>query len=73
MSIAYEQKAATGLQELGLSTAYAQLDSASQNAAANDWSYSHFLGYLLEAELSERQKAGDCGLRLALVSPQYLV
>ena len=24
MSIAYEQKAATGLQELGLSTAYAQ-------------------------------------------------
>jgi len=44
MSIAYEQKAATGLQELGLSTAYAQLDSASQNAAANDWSYSHFLG-----------------------------
>jgi hypothetical protein len=45
MSIAYEQKAALGLQELGLTTAYDQLDSATQSAAANDWSYSHFLGY----------------------------
>ena len=44
MSIAYEQKAATGLQELRLNTAHDQLDSATQNAAANDWSYSHFLG-----------------------------
>ena len=34
MSIAYEQKAVSGLQQLGLTTAYDQLDSATQNAAA---------------------------------------
>src|ERR1700747_2099307 len=71
MSIAYEQKAATGLQELGLSTAYAQLDSASQNAAANDWSYSHFLGYLLEAELSERHRR-TVAMNLQLAKFPYL-
>jgi len=71
MSIAYEQKAATGLQELGLSTAYAQLDSASQNAAANDCSYSHFLGYLLEAELSERHRR-TVAMNLQLAKFPYL-
>lgn len=52
----YEEKAATGLEQLGLSTARAQLDSSAQQAAADHWSYSHFLGYLLEAELTERQR-----------------
>ena len=32
MSIAYEQKAALGLQELGLTIAYDQLDSTTQSA-----------------------------------------
>lgn len=56
MSTTYEEKAATGLEQLGLSTARVQLDSSAQQAAAAHWSYSHFLGYLLEAELTERQR-----------------
>ncbi len=56
MSINYEAKAALGLESLSLTTARAQLDSSAQQAAAERWSYSHFLGYLLEAELSERQR-----------------
>jgi DNA replication protein DnaC len=56
MSVAYEDKAVSGLDRLGLSVARAQLDSASQRAAADDWSYSHFLGYLLEAELEARHE-----------------
>jgi DNA replication protein DnaC len=56
VSIAYEQKAPAALEQLKLSTALAQLDSAAQQAAAASWSYSHFLGYLLEAELQERHR-----------------
>ena len=56
MSLAYEQKAGAGLEQLGLSVACQQLDQASQQAAAAGWSYSHFLGYLLEAELTERHR-----------------
>jgi DNA replication protein DnaC len=56
MSIAYEQKAPAALEQLKLTTALAQLDSAAQQAAAASWSYSHFLGYLLEAELQERHR-----------------
>ena len=56
MSITYEQKAPAALEQLKLITALAQLDSASQQAAAASWSYSHFLGYLLEAELQERHR-----------------
>lgn len=56
MSIAYEQKAPAALEQLKLTTALAQLDSAAQQAAAERWSYSHFLGYLLEAELQERHR-----------------
>src|SRR2546423_11552213 len=56
MSAAYEAKAAAGLEQLGLAVALAHLDQASQQAAAEDWSYSHFLGYLLEGELLERQR-----------------
>lgn len=56
MSVAYEEKAASGLDRLGLTVARAQLDSASQRAAAAGWSYSHFLGYLLDAELQARHE-----------------
>lgn len=56
MSLNYEEKAQTGLQQLGLRTAHAQLDQAAQQAVAGGWSYSHFLGYLLEGELQERHR-----------------
>lgn len=56
MSVAYEEKASTGLDQLGLKVAREQLDQAAQQAAANGWSYSHFLGYLLEAETAWRHE-----------------
>ena len=56
MSHTYEHKATEALEALGLSVALAQLDQASQQAAAQDWSYSHFLGYLLDAEMNERHR-----------------
>jgi DNA replication protein DnaC len=56
MSAAYEAKAVAGLEQLGLAVALAQLDPVCQQAAAEGWSYSHFLGYLLEGELIERQR-----------------
>ena len=55
-AIAYEEKAASGLAQLGLSIAGEHLDTASQLAAAAGWSYSHFLGYLLEGELASRRE-----------------
>ncbi len=56
MSAAYEEKAGASLEKLGLSTALSQLDQAAQRAAAEAWSYSHFLGYLLEGELRFRHE-----------------
>lgn len=56
MSQVYEEKALHALEELKLSVASNRLDSACQQAAAGQWSYSHFLGYLLSAEVEERQK-----------------
>jgi len=56
MSIIFEAKATESLQTLGLKTARDQLDSTAQQAAANQWSYSHFLGYLLDGELDERRR-----------------
>jgi DNA replication protein DnaC len=56
MSTLYEEKALQGLEQLGLKVALAHLDQAGQRAAAESWSYSHFLGYLLEGELSERHR-----------------
>jgi DNA replication protein DnaC len=56
MSVTYEQKAVAGLEQLGLSVALGQLDTAGQQAAAGRWSYSHYLGYLLEGELNERHR-----------------
>lgn len=56
MSVPYEEKARDGLERLGLSVAAAQLDGAAQRAAAENWSYTHFLGYLLDGELEERRR-----------------
>jgi DNA replication protein DnaC len=56
MSTTYEEKASQGLGQLGLKVALAHLDQAGQRAAAEGWSYSHFLGYLLEGELIERHR-----------------
>jgi DNA replication protein DnaC len=56
MSLPYEQRAAAALQQLGLSVAGQQLDQAAQQAAAAAWSYTHFLGYLLEGELRFRHE-----------------
>src|SRR5919109_482053 len=56
MSAAYEAQASAALEELGLSAALAYLDQVSQQAAAEGWSYSHFLGYLLEGEMRERRR-----------------
>lgn len=55
-SRAYEQQAPEALEQLGLATARAHLDTVSQQAAAEGWSYSHFLGYLLAGELAERHR-----------------
>lgn len=52
----YEQKAGAALEQLGLGVARAQLDQAAQQASAKQWSYSHFLGYLLEAEMTYRHE-----------------
>jgi DNA replication protein DnaC len=56
MSVAYEQKAGSALQQLGLAVAEQQLDQAAQQAAAAGWSYTHFLGYLLDAEMRYRHE-----------------
>ncbi len=56
MSVAYEERAASGLDQLGLAVARDQLDATCQRAAAGQWSYSHFLGYLLEAEIDARHQ-----------------
>ena len=56
MSANYEQLASDGLEQIGATTARAQLDQIAQQAAAASWSYSHFLGRLLEAELGARRQ-----------------
>jgi len=52
----YEAKAHDGLEKLGLTVAAEHLDGAAQRAAAERWSYSHFLGYLLDGEMRERHR-----------------
>jgi hypothetical protein len=56
MSIAFAERAVQGLEALGLSVARAQLDGVAQRAAAEGWSDTHFLGYLLDGELAERHR-----------------
>ena len=66
MSAAYEQLAVDALEQIGATTARAQLDQVAQQAAAKSWSYSHFLGRLLEPELAaRRQRVIDTTLRFA--------
>lgn len=55
-SHAYEQQAPEALERLGMGTARSHLDTVSQQAAAEGWSTSHFLGYLLAGELAERHR-----------------
>jgi DNA replication protein DnaC len=55
-NLLYEERAAPALEKLGLSVAHGHLDTACQQAAAGAWSYSHFLGYLLDGELAERHR-----------------
>lgn len=63
---AFEAKAVAGLEELGLNVAREQLDTASQLAAAEEWSYSHFLGYLLDGEIAwRRQKTVKLSLQFS--------
>lgn len=50
MSQIYEQMALDGLVDLKMTKAAEVLDSITQQAAANEWSYSHFLGRLIESE-----------------------
>ncbi len=56
MSVPFEARAAEALEELGLAVARTHLDAAAQRAAAESWSYTHFLGYLLDGELAERHR-----------------
>jgi DNA replication protein DnaC len=56
LGVAYEHQAPQALEQLGLTVALSHLDSACQQAAAEEWSYSHFLGYLLDGELRERHR-----------------
>jgi len=56
MSSVFEAKADEGLAQLGLNVCAERLASISQRAAAEQWSYTHFLGFLLEGELQERQR-----------------
>jgi DNA replication protein DnaC len=56
VSAPFEAKAAAGLESLGLLVARQQLDTAAQRAAAEQWSYSHFLGFLLDGELAFRHE-----------------
>lgn len=70
-SVNYEEKAQSALEELALLTARAALDSSAQRAAAEAWSYSHFLGYLLDAEVCERHRRA-VAMNLQLARLPYL-
>ena len=66
MSMSYEEKAGAALDQLGWSVAGGQLDQVAQQAAAEGWSYTHFLGYLLDGELKERHRRSvEMNLKLA--------
>lgn len=56
MSTTFESRAVEGLEQLGLGVARDHLDSVAQRAAAEGWTYTHFLGYLLDGELSQRHR-----------------
>lgn len=56
MSAVFEAQAVAALSALGLHTALAHLESLAQQAAAEQWSYTHFLGHVLDHELKERSR-----------------
>jgi len=56
MSVVFEEKAIAALTELGLNSAINCFDTVAQQAAAEQWSYSHFLGFLLDKEISDRHE-----------------
>lgn len=56
MSVPFEARAGEALEQLGLSVAMNHLDQAAQQAAAGAWSYTHFLGYLLDGEMKDRHR-----------------
>jgi DNA replication protein DnaC len=70
-SITYEEGASQALEHLGLTTALAQLDTSAQQASAGDWSYTHFLGYLLAGEIDERRRK-SVALNLQFARLPYL-
>jgi DNA replication protein DnaC len=66
MSVQMEERACAALEELKLLTAREHLDTVCQQAAAAGWSYSHFLGHLLDGELRERlRKTVELNLQFA--------
>lgn len=66
MSAADEQRAVDALTQIGATTAVKQLDQIAQQAAAGQWSYTHFLGRLLEPEIeARRQRVVETSLRFA--------
>ncbi len=71
MSVTNEDKATAALAQLGLEVAQAQLGQAAQQAAAAAWSYTHFLGYLLEAEIATRHER-TVALNLKFAKLPYL-
>ena len=67
----WEERAVSGLQELSLNTASMNLDTVSQQAAAENWSYTQFLGYLLDGELKQRHQT-RVGMSLQFARFPYL-
>jgi DNA replication protein DnaC len=55
-SVVFQERASEALTLLDLPVAREHLDSAAQRASAEHWSYTHFLGYLLDGELQERNR-----------------
>lgn len=56
MSVVAQSQAQDALTHLGLAHAAAHLDTVAQQAAAGQWSYSHFAGVLLDGEIRERRR-----------------
>ncbi|MCO6509367.1 MAG: IS21-like element helper ATPase IstB, partial [Aridibacter famidurans] len=67
----FEERALAGLEELKLTTAALDLDTVSQQAAAGDWSYTEFLGHLLDGELKHRHRV-RVGMSLQFARFPYL-
>jgi DNA replication protein DnaC len=71
MSLVHEHSAREALESLGLTVAATHLDAVAQRAAAEQWSYSHFAGVLLESEIMERRRR-RASLNLQFANFPYL-